>query len=549
MPLLTARPTARPELRHLVRHPLRQPLRHPMRRAALALGTALALALPWMAAPAWAANHALILWIGDYGNAEDNLPGIDLDAANARRMAMAMGVPAAQITELSNTQLTRANLAGALVGLHQRVKDGDRVFIYYSGHGSQIAGRGTDARCTEGLVARDGLFLDSDMQRVLTAIGEKAGQLVMMNDSCFSGGAATRSLGGPEGMKPKFLPPGNKSNSAVSTLGDAYTCGNPTNTTRMTRSLGTLAAQPRGPQVLYIAASNDSQVSFATPRGSLGTLAWTACLQDAAADRDRSGRVNGEELRACAQGLIDKFGAKQTITLQGNSELPLSFAQAPVTAAPAPATTPAPSPAPTPAPAQAAAPSPVPAATTAQAPAPAPAPATATAAAPTPPTAATLNAAKVLADLRAGADRALQVTLNAPQPRLRVGKDLLDFSVASNREGYLYLLQAGSDGKTFNLLFPNKLDENNFISAGTHRFPRASWRLRAGGPAGTSQLLAIVTPTKRDLSRGLQQGAVFASGLASASAARTLVVEATGGDSSATRYGASEVLGVVEVPE
>jgi hypothetical protein len=526
MPLLTPRSPASPSLRTPLRCTARRPLGHALRRAALALGTALV--LPWLAAPAWAVNHALILWIGDYGHAEDNLPGIDLDAANARRMALAMGVPASHITELSNAQLTRANLAGALVGLHQRVKDGERVFIYFSGHGSQIAGRGTDARCTEGLVARDGLFLDGDMQRVLTAIGEKAGQLVMMNDSCFSGGAATRSVGGPEGMKPKFLAPGNKSHSAVSTLGDAYTCGNPTNTTRMTRSLGTLAAQPRGPQVLYIAASNDSQVSFATPRGSLGTLAWTACLQDAAADRDRSGRINGEELRACSQGLIDKFGAKQTITLQGNSELPLSFAQAPSPAAPTPATTPATTPAP------AAAPTATAPANTAPGPSPAP---------------AALNAAKVLADLKAGADRALQVALSAPQPRLRVGKDMLEFSVASNREGYLYLLQAGSDGKTFNLLFPNKLDENNFVTAGTHRFPRASWRLRSGGPAGTSHLLAIVSPTKRDLTRGLQQGAVFASGLASASAARTLVVEATGGDGSASRYGASEVLGVVEMPE
>jgi Domain of unknown function (DUF4384)/Caspase domain len=476
------------------------------------------------AAPARAANHALILWIGDYGDPKNNLPGIDLDAANARKIAAAMGVPAQNTTEISNAQLTGENMARALVGLHQRIREGDKVFIYYSGHGGQIAGHETQARCTEGLVVRDGLVLDSEMQKVLTAIGNKASQLVMMNDSCFSGGAATRSLAPPEpDMKAKFMPPDAKTNSAVT---EAYACGNATNTTRMTRSLTTLAGEARGPQVLYIAASNDTQVSFATSKGSLGTLAWAACMGAATADADRSGRINGEELRACSQAIIDRSKARQTITLQGHAQLPLSFVQAaapvaPATVATATAAAPAPAPAPVPAP---------------------PPPAAATAALP-------VDASKALADLQAAADRGLQVQLSLARPSLRIGKDLLDFSVNTGQAGYLYLLQVGSDGKTFNLLFPNKLDDNNFLAAGSHRFPRPQWRLRAGGPAGTSHLLAIVSPVKKDLTRGLQQGSVFASGAATTSTTRTLVVEATGGDGADSRYGASEVLRVVETQE
>jgi Caspase domain/Domain of unknown function (DUF4384) len=476
-------------------------------------------------APGWAANHALILWIGDYGDPKNNLPGIDLDAANARKIAVAMGVPPQNTTEVSNAQLTGENMARALVGLYQRIREGDKVFIYYSGHGSQIAGHETQARCTEGLMVRDGLVLDSEMQKVLTAIGNKASQLVMMNDSCFSGGAATRNLAPPEpDMKAKFMPPDAKTNSAVT---EAYACGNATNTTRMTRSLTALAGNTRGPQVLYIAASNDTQVSFATSKGSLGTLAWATCMGTAQADADRSGRINGEELRACSQAIIDRSKARQTITLQGHAQLPLSFVQA---AAPA------------------AGPAPAPAAAAAPAPAPAPAPTPTPTLAPAPSNAA-VDASKALADLHAAADRSLQVQLSLARPSLRIGKDLLDFSVNTAQPGYLYLLQVGSDSKTFNLLFPNKLDENNFLSAGSHRFPRAQWRLRAGGPAGTSHLLAIVSPVKRDFARGLQQGSVFASAAATTGSTRNLVVEATGGDGADGRYGASEVLRVVETQE
>lgn len=277
--------------------------RLPLQRLA---AIALAAATLGATAPAWAENHGLIMWIGDYGNPRANLPGIDLDAANARKIAEAMGVPSRNITEVSNAQLTGENMAKALVGLHQRIKEGDKVFIYYSGHGGQIQGRDTTARCTEGLVARDGLFLDADMQKILTALGNKAGQVVMMNDSCFSGGAATRTIVAPDpDMAPKFLPADIKTNTAVTS---GYSCGDPTNTTKMARSLSAMAKDARGPQVLYIAASNDTQVSFATSKGSLGTLAWAACMGAAQADSDRSGRINGEELRACAQSLIDRRG-------------------------------------------------------------------------------------------------------------------------------------------------------------------------------------------------------------------------------------------------
>jgi hypothetical protein len=506
-------------------HPPQRPVTPPPFRSTLGRLATVACTVAALAAgaPARAENHALIMWIGDYGRQDMNLPGIDKDARMARQIATAMGVPDANIGELSNADLTQDNMGNALVGLYRKINDGDKVFLYYSGHGGQIPPQGgTAAKCSEGLVARDGLVLDSALQQVLTKLGEKASQVVMMNDSCFSGGAATKSITAADEM-PKFMPPGIKTNSAIT---DNYACGDPTNVTKMSRGLGAMAKDARGPQVLYIAASNDTQVSLATSRGSLGTLAWAQCIAAGQADTDRSGRINGEELRACSQAFIDRLGKKQNITLQGNSALPLSFVQ---TAAAAPT----PSPAATPSPA------PAPQAALATPPAPAAAPAT-----------ASVNAITALRDLAAAADRSLKVDLTLARNSLRIGKDLLDFSVTTGKDGYLYILQVGSDGKTFNLLFPNKIDTDNAVTAGTHRFPRASWRVRAAGPTGYSHLLAIVSPVKKDLSRDMDASSVFPSSSANQRNTRTLVVEATGsGEGGVGRYGASEVVSLRETTE
>ncbi len=503
-----------------------------LRRMALA---AAAFGLFCAAAPSHAENHALIMWIGDYGGRGD-LPGIDLDAANARKIAKLMGVPEGNITEISNAALTPRGVSGALAGLQNRIKDGDKAFVYYSGHGTQGAGvGGTTSRCTEAMAVRDGIFIDSDLEAALTRLGNKASQVVMMNDSCFSGGAATRSLAPTlEGLVPKFLPA--KANTAVTS---AYSCGSAENASRMTRSLGALEKDPRGPQVLYVAASTDAQVSFATSKGSLATLVWTACLGASSTDANGSGSINGEELRACSQAILDKANARQTIMLQGNAALPLTFTSQATTAVAAPPLPPAVAAAP--AAAQAAAPVAAPA----PAPAPAPTPAPAPAASPS----AAVNAAQALEDLRAAADRSYQVRITTARDSMRIGHDLLDFSVSTNREGYLYILQVGSDGKTFNLLFPNKLDANNFVPVGVHRFPRAAWRVRSGGPAGNSYMLAIVSPEKKDIGRDMDASSVFPNAAATSSATRTLIIEATGaGASGGTgRYGASDVVSIREV--
>jgi hypothetical protein len=450
-----------------------------------------------------AENHALIMWIGNYGGPPNDLPGIDLDAANARTMALAMGVPSANIVELSNTQLTKAGMGGALTSLAGRIKEGDKVFIYYSGHGNQYEARRPGAKCTEALVTADlDGYEDTDLQTALDKVSAKASQVVMFNDSCFSGGAASKALGTSENARastqqpsgatavgvPKFLPTQARGTTPVK---DAYRCGNATN------KLGQMnleVVEGRRRNFLYVAASSEQEVSFATRRGSIATLAWVACLTASSADANRSGSINAAELRQCAQREANRLSSRpQTITLLGDLDLPLSF--------------------------------------------------TATSAADQN---RAVDPAQALHDLRAAADKSRQVTLVPSRESLRIRQDFLEFRVSTDRDGYLYILQVGSDGKTFNLLFPNNRDENNYLKAGTHTLPRDSWRVRAGGPAGTSSLLALVSPVKRDLIPFRGKSTTFGSVDATAGEWKTLFVEASGSASGEGRYGASAVVGIRE---
>lgn len=442
-----------------------------------------------------AENHALILWIGQYSDPNANLPGIDIDAKRAHQIAVAMGIPAANIVDRKDQQLSLKGMSDAIVELTNRIKPGDKVFFYYTGHGMQIKNAGSSGRkCSEGLVAQDmKMFADSELETDLARLGAKASQVVMMNDSCFSGGAAEKRLPGPgrklvakswTGPLAKIPPPAD------------YQCGNAVNKGVLAKTFEVV--ERKGANVLYIAAARDNEVSYASPEGSLATEAWAACLADPATDTDHSGSISGEELRLCAQHNIDANAQQvsQHISLVGSAALSVSFA-----------------------------------------------------AADTRPTAAPLSAPNVLRDISAGSDKSYVVKLLPAKNTLRIKQDFLEFSVETNREGYLYVFQVGSDGKTFNLLFPNKVDTDNKVGAGTLRLPRASWALRSAGPPGPNSLLALVSSTPKDFKGQMDASGTFVSTPSTRSGAKSLVVVATGASEGGNgRYGTSPVVTIVEAP-
>ncbi|MBK6927235.1 MAG: DUF4384 domain-containing protein [Comamonadaceae bacterium] len=79
-------------------------------------------------------------------------------------------------------------------------------------------------------------------------------------------------------------------------------------------------------------------------------------------------------------------------------------------------------------------------------------------------------------------DAKRRVKLTTSKDKLKIGKDLLDLAVQSDRAGFVYVALAGSDNKSVYMLFPNDLDKNNKIEAGQHvLLPRPSWQIRRRG--------------------------------------------------------------------
>jgi hypothetical protein len=111
-----------------------------------------------------------------------------------------------------------------------------------------------------------------------------------------------------------------------------------------------------------------------------------------------------------------------------------------------------------------------------------------------------LAAEATLRDVYEQRNGRLRLDVSAPK-QLVIGKDPFEFSVRANADGYLYVVMLGSDGKSFYLLFPNKIDQDNRIKANTrYNFPRPGWSIKAGGPDGTNQILFVLSQSPRDAS-------------------------------------------------
>ncbi len=98
-------------------------------------------------------------------------------------------------------------------------------------------------------------------------------------------------------------------------------------------------------------------------------------------------------------------------------------------------------------------------------------------------------------------DRDHAVTISVEKAQVRIGKDRLYFEIRSAKSGYVYLLMVGTNHSDFFKLFPNSLDEDNYIKAGKQfNLPRPEWRLGAEGPPGVNNFIVIVSSHPRDFS-------------------------------------------------
>lgn len=526
-------------------------------------------------APIYAAEgrHALIIGIGEYSEASNTPPlhGIPADMVNARRMAKEMGVSNESIVELRNNLATKENIQSEFKKLADKVKEGDRVFIYHSGHGARYLKGNV---CVEGLQTyTKGVFTvtdvlsEADIASYTIPISKKADKVLMVIDTCFSGGvinAKTRSLNSTLKIQPKTNPVHQQCDVGVNQV-------KPRSLLSELKRFGV-----HQENFVQIAAANNDEVSWDSKElGGLATHTLSQCLTGEATDLNKSGAVSLDEVRACAQLKLNELMKPHEnlgmfpsqIQIRGNrnlipvatqkpqievteampvvqippsfsveappqiqpqlvnsaleviTQVPINETSTPVITEPvvvaelsepststtvialtqvqpdpvlppvivaAPLETPEPPPIPNIVPAP-------PTATALEAPIKPPA---------TKPDELAVASLATLNDIEQQRNPKRQLDVKLAKSELKIGKDILDLTLKSSHDGYVYIVLLGSDSKSFYILYPNGLDMDNRIKAGKAlQLPKPDWQIKAAGPVGTNNILVMVSDTPRRLEK------------------------------------------------
>ena len=147
-------------------------------------------------------DRALLVGIEDYPYSPLDGPGRDVELAQI--LAQRMGF--ANIKVLRDEDATEQNIMAGLEWLEDGVEHGERAFVYYSGHGTQLSDDTGDENdgCDEALVPVsedvDKFIRDEDFGRPLHALVAKGALVLSVVDSCFSG-TITKALGQPPHSK------------------------------------------------------------------------------------------------------------------------------------------------------------------------------------------------------------------------------------------------------------------------------------------------------------------------------------------------------------
>ncbi|MGA2363869.1 MAG: caspase family protein [Steroidobacteraceae bacterium] len=390
-------------------------------------------------APALLSNHALIITVSEY--ARSPLPGVLTDRKLGVELAQRFGVPPENIVELSEQQVTRDGLKQALTSMNQTMLPGDKLFVYFSGHGARFLSKAS-GQCTESIVMQDmRVVTNTEFAQMIKPLSSKADKTIVMLDSCHSGGlaqtASSRALSA--GMRAKFSPEASSPQCSVAVNPGSFV-----------QSRG-IDLNTTDNNLVILAAARKNEIAWDTSKGGALTYNFEQCLSTGTVDADHSGSISMQELTDCVQARLDKTqdsSALQHATLAGNAALVPAFYAADSAA----------------------------------------------------PTAVPVDTLASMNDIYSQRDDRWQVQVNVDQPTLKIGSNL-GMSVRSDRDGFVYLLYRGTQPDSFYLLFPNQLDSNNAVKANQElRLPNPNWAVTALGPAGTDHILVLVTETARDFS-------------------------------------------------
>jgi len=416
---------------------------------------ALGMALPFIVSiPLHADNHALIMGISDYK--ESPLYGVVKDLQSARQIAISMGVPEANITVKKEAELTLAGLRSSLSQFQEKIKPGDRAFIYFSGHGtSRSKGQG---QCEESIVTQEIDFMPkAELHQYLTPIINNAAKTFVFLDTCFSGGVikpVTRARGTVSTLKPKFM-------ATKFSTGENDVCGIAVNYAKgLKRDFSDIEVAENTPNYFMLGSAGSSEYAIdgGSEIGGFATTSFLSCIKTPIkTDKDRDGVITLSEAKHCAQlkinDMISPPFLAQTLTeagSPGSGAIPAAFVNREQ-------------------------------------------PNNHTSEGAQQAVDLKIDSLQLLETIRNNSDQTHTVKIKSAKEFYKIKRDYLDLEILSDKSGYLTLFSVGSSGRIFQL-FPNNLDNDNKINANEAvKIPRMAWRIPSGGPAGNNRFLAVVS--------------------------------------------------------
>ena len=164
---------------------------------------------PLSPTPRAGATFAVVVGISDYQDPEiSDLQFADKDAeafANFLHSSAGGSLDAAHLTLLTNNQATGGNMMKALDELPKKVKEGDQVIIYFSGHGD-VETRYFDEQgyllcydCNSKVYQMGGAFRLSDLNGIITKLSvENKAKVLVITDACHAGKLSGSQIGGSQ---------------------------------------------------------------------------------------------------------------------------------------------------------------------------------------------------------------------------------------------------------------------------------------------------------------------------------------------------------------
>lgn len=403
-----------------------------------------------------AENYALIMGISDYQI--QPLAGVKRDFKTAMALAKSMNIPSENITLKKDKALTLDGLRTAISKFEKKITKADKVFIYFSGHGTSYAKAGAKGVCEKAIVTQDMKTMSKDeLHEKLTKIANKAGKTFVFLDTCFSGGMVVNGKGiqrhnDTESPTIKFVMSSGEDSCAEA--------GNYSPRALRDFDIEDARATPNY-YLLASAAQNEFAIDGGEQYGGIATTAFASCTNpEKGADINGDSIITLQEAKQCAQQMINQKIAQwkeqnpnfpftsQTIT-EGSGpggNVPIAFQESGAVVG----------------------------TVTSQ---------------------ATINSMALLETIQQSADATHIVSIQPTKKTFTIGVDYLEMTVTSSKPGYLTIFSVGSSGKIFQL-FPNAIDSNNKIKVHEKmQLPRQSWRLPANGPAGADRFLALVSST------------------------------------------------------